>query len=203
MGNAIAQLKADHVRMRALFEELLGTTERSGKAREKLLEALVRETKIHAQVEEEVFYPAFKEAAHARPDRHLFYKATESHHAADVVIAELMGVGAAEEHFLAKAELLRDMVLSHMKEEEQEMFARARQLFTGQELARLGATMDERRATLVAQWSNPVTRPLKKVQGLVQAMLPSRVKNAKASLLQKATSPKDRGNGKRAAATRP
>jgi hypothetical protein len=202
MGNAIAQLKADHVRMRALFDELLGTSERGGKAREKLLEQLVRETKIHAQVEEEVFYPAFKEGAEARPDRHLFYKATESHHAADVVIAELMGVGAGEEHFLAKAELLRDMVLTHMKEEEQDMFARARQLFTGQQLARLGAAMDERRATLAAQWDNPVTRPMKKVQGLVQALLPSRVKNAKAGVLGKAARTRS-GNGKRTGGARP
>ena len=204
MANAIAQLKADHVKMRALFDELLGTTERGEKARERLLAEIERESKIHAQVEEEVFYPAFKEAATDRPDRHLFYKATESHHAFDVVLAELMGVGADEEAFLAKAEVLGDLTLSHMTEEERDMFARARQLFTAQELARLGAKMDERRRTLVAQWDNPVTRPMKRMQGMVQALLPSRVKNAKAGLLQKAASPRKRaGNGGRASSSGP
>ncbi len=197
MANAIAQLKADHVRMRALFHRMMATTPQGGKTRERLLADLERESKIHAQVEEEVFYPAFKEAASARPDRHLFFKATESHHAFDVVLAELKRADAGSEMFLAKAELLRDLTLTHMKEEEAEMFARARVLLSAAELAEVGRRMDERREALVAQWGSPVMRPLKKVQGAIQAMLPSAAKNAKAAAIQKAM-PRRGGNGRRA-----
>ena len=197
MANAIAQLKADHVRMKGIFERMLATTERGAATREALLRELERESKIHAQVEEEVFYPAFKEAAEARPDRHIFFKATESHHAFDVVLVELMGTDAAGEEFLAKTELLRDVTLNHMREEEREMFTRARVLLSADELADVGDRMDERRASLVAQWDNALLRPLKKVQGVVQAMLPSSVKNAKATALQKTASRGRSGNGRR------
>jgi hypothetical protein len=186
LANAIAQLKADHVRMRALFDRLVTTTGRGEKTARFLLSELERESKIHAQIEEEVFYPAFKEAARARADRHLFFKATESHHAYDVVLAELLAAKAGSEVFRAKAELLQDMTLNHMREEEGEMFARARVLIGAPELAELGRRMDERRETLEAQWASPLTRPLKKMQGMLQAALPSTVKNAKARAVQKA-----------------
>lgn len=197
MANAIAQLKADHVRMRALFGRLLARTPLGEKARGRLLAALERETKIHAQVEEEVFYPAFKEAASARPDRHLFFKSTESHHAADVVLAQLKAATPGSEVFMARAELLQDMILSHMKEEEGEMFARARAIMPAADLAEVGRLMDERRATLVAQWNSGLMRPLKKVQGALQAMLPTTVKNAKAAAIGKTMARKRGGNGRR------
>jgi hypothetical protein len=203
MANAIAQLKADHVRMRALFGRLLTNTPLSEKARGRILADLERETKIHAQVEEEVFYPAFKEAASARPDRHLFFKSTESHHAADVVLAQLKAATPGSEVFMARAELLQELVLTHMKEEEGEMFLRARAIMPAAELAEVGRLMDERRATLVAQWKSPLMRPLKKVQGALQAMLPTSVKNAKAAAIGKALPSKRAGNGRRFSAGQP
>jgi hypothetical protein len=186
LANAIAQLKADHVRMRALFDRLVTTTARGEKTGRFLLAELERESRIHAQIEEEVFYPAFEEAARTAADRHLFFKATESHHAYDVVFAELKSAKAGSEVFRAKAELLQELTLGHMREEEGPMFTRARAILPAAELAELGRRMDERRETLNAQWSSPLLKPLKKVQGVLQAAMPSSVKNAKARAMQKA-----------------
>lgn len=61
--DAIALLKEDHAKVRALLDELDNTTEKATSRREELLQEIERELKIHTTIEEKFFYPAFLEAA--------------------------------------------------------------------------------------------------------------------------------------------
>jgi len=69
--DAIALLKEDHVKVRGLLDELEKTTEKAKSRREELLQEIERELKIHTTIEEQIFYPAFREAAEKKDDRKL------------------------------------------------------------------------------------------------------------------------------------
>ena len=146
--DAIALLKEDHVKVRGLLDELEKTTEKARSRREELLEEIERELKIHTTIEEEIFYPAFREAAEKKDDRKLYFEALEEHHVVDTVLPELKGTEVGSEVFGAKAKVLKDLVEHHAEEEETEMFPRARKLLDREKLLQLGDEMAQAKATL-------------------------------------------------------
>jgi hemerythrin superfamily protein len=139
--DAIALLKDDHQQVRALLGELEETTDKAASKREKLLGSIEQELTIHTRIEEEIFYPAFREAARKKDDAKLYYEAVEEHHVVDMVLPEIKGTGVESDQFAAKAKVLKDLVEHHAEEEETEMFPRARKLMTRDELLRLGVEM--------------------------------------------------------------
>jgi hemerythrin-like domain-containing protein len=147
--DAIALLKADHDKVRRLLSELEQTTDRSAKTREKLLREIETELKIHEQIEEEIFYPAYRDAVSSKEDRKFFYEAHEEHHTVDLVLPELLETDPATEVFGAKAKVLKELVEHHADEEEQEMFTRARKAMRPQELRELGDEMQRRKQELI------------------------------------------------------
>jgi hemerythrin superfamily protein len=185
MPNAITMLKADHATVKRLLRELSETTERAVKQREQLVNQIERELKAHAQAEEEVFYPAFKAAAEKSEAVDLFYEAAEEHHVVDMVLPALKVANPKSKEFTAKAKVLKDLVEHHIKEEEGQMFAAARQLFDEEELRELGDMMQARKDAIEAMWDNPLLRPVKKLQSAVHKALPAKVKTAKATAIGK------------------
>ena len=183
MPNAIALLKSDHVAVRKLLRELEGTTERGIKARERLVADIEREIKIHSQIEEELFYPTFKKAAEDTKSEELFYEATEEHHVVDMVLPELKSTSAKAPEFAAKAKVLKELVEHHAQEEETQMFVQARRLLDEQQLRVLGEEMQKRKETLETMWTNPFLKPVKKLQGAVHRVMPSKIKNMKANAI--------------------
>lgn len=141
--DAIALVKADHQQVRALLGELEETTEKAVSKREKLLATIEQELTIHTRIEEEIFYPAFRDAARKKDDAKLFFEAIEEHHVVDMVLPEIKATGLESDQFAAKAKVLKDLVEHHAEEEETEMFPRARKLMTRDELLRLGAEMTQ------------------------------------------------------------
>ena len=103
---------------------------------------------IHSQIEEEIFDPAFSEAARKKDDGKLYFEALEEHHVVDMVLPEIKGADVESEQFAAKAKVLKDLVEHHAEEEETEMFPRARKLMTRDELLRLGAEMAQLKASM-------------------------------------------------------
>src|SRR5687768_13201664 len=87
--DAISLLKNDHKKVRALLAALEKTTERSADRRVKLLRQIESEVKVHATVEEELFYPAFRDAVRKKADKELYQEALEEHHVVDLVMPEL------------------------------------------------------------------------------------------------------------------
>lgn len=142
--DAIALLKQDHEKVRTLLGQLENAT---GARRQKLLGQIETELKIHTTIEEEIFYPAYREAARKKDDKKLFFEAVQEHHVVDMVLPE-MNDGASPEELKAKAKVLKDLVEHHAEEEEKQMFPRARKVMDRDELKSLGEMMQRRKETL-------------------------------------------------------
>ena len=142
--DAIALLKEDHEKVRGLLASLEKAT---GARREKLLTQIDQELKVHTTIEEEIFYPAFREAAKKKDDMVMIYEAVQEHHMVDVALPEA-GEGEDNEDLKAKAKVLKELVEHHADEEESDMFPRARKLFDRSELRDLGERMAERKKEL-------------------------------------------------------
>ena len=191
MPNAITMLKSDHATVKRLLRELNeleGQSKSTNARRERLVAEIEQELKTHAQVEEEVFYPAFKAAAERQKtgDEELFYEAAEEHHIVDMVLPALKAARTSSPEFHAKCKVLKDLVEHHVKEEEGQMFQAARQLFDEDQLRELGDLMQARKDSIQAMWENPLLRPVKKLQSAAHKMLPTKVKTAKATAIGKA-----------------
>jgi hemerythrin-like domain-containing protein len=136
--DAISLLTQDHERVRGLLDELEQTTDKAASKREQLLATIEQELKVHTKIEEDVFYPAFLDAARKIDDKKLYYEAVEEHHAVDLVLPEIKQTDPTTVQFAAKAKVLKDLVEHHAGEEESEMFPRARKLLSREDLLRLG-----------------------------------------------------------------
>ena len=142
--DAIALLRADHKVVSDLFEEYEKSRSTSKKAQ--LVAKICTELSVHAQIEEEIFYPAVKAAL---KDKELIPEATIEHASVKDLIAQVEGVEPDGEMFDAKIKVLSEYVKHHVKEEHNEMFPKAKA--TRLDMAELGAQMAERKAELLAQ----------------------------------------------------
>jgi len=149
--DAIKLLKADHVEMRDLLSELESTTSRGVKKRQQLLAEIEAKLKAHTTIEEEIFYPAFREAGEKSDDDKMYFEALEEHRAAgDLVLPDLLKTDPASEKFSGRAKVLKELVEHHADEEEKEMFPRAKKLLNRDELAELGERLEARKDELLA-----------------------------------------------------
>lgn len=149
--DAIQLLKADHKLVKGLLTELAETTSRGVKKRASLLAQINLNLKAHNAIEEEIFYPAFKEAGE-KEEAKMFYEALEEHRAAgDLVLPDLLNTAPDSEQFSGRAKVLKELIEHHVKEEEGEMFKDAKKLLSKEELNELGARMEQRKAALIKQ----------------------------------------------------
>ncbi len=148
--NAIDLLKQDHEKVRGMLDELTDTTTRAKKTREALLKEIAEELRIHTQLEEEIFYPAFREAG-KKKEQAMYYEAKEEHQAVEnQVLPDLEGTSVDTEAFTGRAKVLKELIDHHAQEEEDDMFPRARELFSKEELEELGARMMELKTQLAS-----------------------------------------------------
>jgi len=149
--DAISLLKKDHEKVRGLLKKLEHASEHGMSKARSLLEEIDREVKIHSQVEEEIFYPAFHEAARTKEENKIFFEAKEEHHIVDMVMPEVKEVEGDSADFAGRAKALKDLIEHHADEEEKEMFPRAKKLFGRDELRELGERIKERKRELKAE----------------------------------------------------
>lgn len=148
--NAIDLLKQDHEKVRKLLKELSETTHRATKKREELLEKIRNEVLVHTQIEEEIFYPAFREEADEAEK--LFFEAKEEHRAVgDLVLPDLEQTEVTSDAFLGRVKVFKDLLEHHVEEEEEEMFAKAKKAMSNDQLLELGEQMAARRQELRKQ----------------------------------------------------
>lgn len=149
--DAITLLKDDHKVLRALLGELEKSTSRAAKKRTTLLAKIDTNLKVHSAIEEEIFYPAFKEAGQKSDDDKMYFEALEEHRAAgDLVLPDLLNTDPGSETFSGRAKVLKELVEHHADEEEKEMFPRAKKLLTREELKELGERLEARREELLS-----------------------------------------------------
>lgn len=142
--DAIALLEADHAAVSQLFAEYEKT--RSGANRKALVAEICTALSVHAQIEEELFYPAVKAAL---KDRLMVPEATVEHASVKNLIVQLEGVEPDGEMYDAKVKVLSEYVKHHVKEEHEEMFTKAKA--SSIDLVELGARMAARKDELLAQ----------------------------------------------------
>ena len=120
-------LDADHRAVRKLFKEYEELTNSRGRtvAQKKmdLARQICHELTVHAQIEEELFYPALREVL---KDTDAVAEAEVEHQSAKDLIAQIEGMGEADEMFDAKVKVLGEYVDHHIKEERSEIFTKAR-----------------------------------------------------------------------------
>jgi hemerythrin superfamily protein len=160
--DAITLLTRDHGTARRLLRQLAKTTTRGASRRRALLEQVAKEVQIHARIEEEIFYPAFREAARSGDDEMLFLEAAEEHGLVHIVLPQLQKTDPKTELFSARAKVLKDLVEHHAEEEEKQLFPRARKLMGLAERQELGELLQQRRLAL---GSGVVTRPPRASRG--------------------------------------
>ena len=119
---AVTMLKTDHDRVQALFDQF--EKAKSRPAKEKLVRQALEELKIHAALEEEIFYPSVRKPV----GKEIMNEADEEHHVAKLLIAELDSMDGSEDHFDAKFMVLAENVRHHIREEENEMLPKAQKV---------------------------------------------------------------------------
>lgn len=151
--DAIELLKADHKKVKELLTELSETTTRAVRKRADLVSRIRVNLKAHCAIEEEIFYPAFKEAGD-KEEAKMYYEAMEEHRAAgDLVLPDLLNTEPDSEQFSGRAKVLKELIEHHVKEEEEEMFKDAKKLLSKDQLKELGGRMEQRKAELVKELS--------------------------------------------------
>jgi hemerythrin superfamily protein len=120
--DAIEMLKADHQKVRELFQNY--ESEQDQKAKNKIAQRVFVELETHAQLEETVFYPAFKQEAD-QEGKQLVAESFQEHQSVKELIEELRELEADEETFDVKFHELMENVEHHVEEEESEMLPEA------------------------------------------------------------------------------
>jgi len=120
-------LDADHRAVKKMFKEFEELTQsRARSAAQKKMEMarqICMELTVHAQLEEEIFYPAVRAAI---KDTDLLDEAEVEHQSAKDLIAQIQAAGEPDDKFEAKVKVLGEYIDHHVKEEKNEMFPKAR-----------------------------------------------------------------------------
>jgi hemerythrin-like domain-containing protein len=144
--DAIALLKQDHRIVEQLFEQFEEADEGEGIPIAQLVCQLLT---IHAQIEEEILYPAAKEAlsAEGEEEGEMVYEAEVEHATAKDLIAKIEDMGEQDEEYNATVKVLSEYIKHHVKEEENEMFPALKK--TELDLKELGSRLFERKQQLM------------------------------------------------------
>ena len=145
---AIALLKSDHREV----EELLASFEETEDEDElgAMAQRICQLLTIHAQIEEELVYPAAREALQDDDeDIELVSEAEIEHETAKELIAKIEALTPDDEYFRATVKVLGEYVQHHVQEEEKELFPKLKQ--TDLDLEKLGERLAARKRELMEQ----------------------------------------------------
>lgn len=137
-------LRADHKLVNELFEQF--ESSRSSAKKQELVAQICMELTIHAQIEEEIFYPAVQQAL---KDKTLVPEAKVEHETVKYLIAQIQEESPDSELWEAKVTVLAEYVKHHVKEEQNEMFPKVKA--SKLDLIELGAKLAERKEELKAK----------------------------------------------------
>ena len=149
---AIELLKEQHDKVKKAFKEFEKLDREDTEAQQELVQSVCEDLKLHTTLEEELFYPAAREAI---DDEDLMNEAAVEHETARMLIEQLQNMGPDDPNYFATFTVLGEYVRHHVKEEQDEMFPAARK--AGLDLAALAERMQGRRDALLSQ-EDTVTR---------------------------------------------
>ena len=141
--DAIKLLTADHREVDALFKKFEKTDDENEKA--EIVANICQALSAHADIEEEIFYPAARDALEDKGED-LMDEAEVEHASIKSLVEQLQEAEPGSDLYDAKVTVLMEYVKHHVKEEEGEIFPKVKK--SGLDLEELGAEMAERKADL-------------------------------------------------------
>jgi hemerythrin superfamily protein len=143
--DAISLLKQDHQEVSALFEKYESAEDEKSEIAAEVCNLLT----VHARIEEEIFYPAAREALESDQDgEDLLDEAEVEHATAKELIAQIEAANGADHLFDAKVKVLGEYVKHHVKEEESELFPKLKNAKL--DLETLGKQLKARKTELLS-----------------------------------------------------
>lgn len=139
-------LSADHREVESLFAQFEKAS--GAAAKEKLVRKICTELKVHAQIEEEIYYPAIR----GKVEEDALDEAYVEHDSAKLLINELVAATPDESYYDAKVKVLKELIEHHVEEEEKQrenLFQQTRAADV--DLKALGARLAARKEELLAQ----------------------------------------------------
>jgi len=144
---AISLLKADHKLVSLLFKEY--ETAKSAAKKKTLVATICEELTVHAQIEEEIFYPKVKAAL---KDHELIPEATVEHATLKDLITQIEDGEPGDEMYDAKVKVLSEYVKHHVKEEQNEIFPKVKA--SKLDLYAIGEQLTQRKEELLRKQSH-------------------------------------------------
>jgi hemerythrin-like domain-containing protein len=146
--DAISLLSADHAEVKQLFERYRQLVEGSADEdrRSQLAAQICSALTVHAEIEEDIFYPAMREAL---DDELLLDQAEVEHALARDLIEQIESMDPGDALYDAKVLVLGEYIDHHVQEEENEIFPQAEK--SGIDLDTLGAELGERKRELMSE----------------------------------------------------
>lgn len=150
--NAVDLLDADHKAVKKMFIDYNALCEDAAPAATKraLAEKICQALTVHAQIEEEIFYPAVRQATGDNP---LLDEALAEHAAAKEVIAQVRRMKASDDNYDATVQHLAKLIDEHVLEEREQMFLEAMQ--APLDLRALAVPLYQRKKELMAAAPKP------------------------------------------------
>ena len=143
---AIEMLKEDHAKVKKAFKEFETMDRSDTETCRQLVQTVCEDLKVHTTLEEEIFYPAVREAIE---DEDIMNEASVEHETAKMLIEQLENMEPDDPNYYATFTVLGEYVMHHVKEEEGEMFPAAKKADI--DFADLGQRMKERREALAGE----------------------------------------------------
>jgi hemerythrin superfamily protein len=145
MPDAVALLKADHREVDQLVQQFENA--RSDR-KEAIARRICTALTVHAQIEEELLYPAARNVLDP-DDMDLVDEADVEHASIKQLVAEVESASPSDALYDAKVKVIGEYVKHHVKEEERELFPKLRR--TELDLKALGAQLAERKQALMQE----------------------------------------------------
>lgn len=147
-NDPIALLEADHRKVEKMFKEFEKKKEKDRDAAIELVGQILSELTVHTQIEEEIFYPTMRESGGEKM-ADLLDEAEVEHASAKDLIAQISSMSPDEELYDARVTVLGEYVKHHVKEEEGEIFPKAKK--AGVDMEELGTMLAERKQELMQE----------------------------------------------------
>ena len=134
--DAFNLLKADHRKVEELFSQLESAR---GQAKLRVFEQIKTELDLHTHIEEKIFYPALEKP---KQTHELTLEAYEEHDVVKKLLQQMSRAKTATEEWEAQAKVLQENVEHHVEEEENELFVKAQDALSEEQIEALGEQME-------------------------------------------------------------
>jgi iron-sulfur cluster repair protein YtfE (RIC family) len=139
-------LKQDHQQVAATIKQVEATD--APAQRQQLFNQIKQALDVHAHIEETIFYPVLKQAAETRE---ITLEAYDEHQDIKDLLTQLADLPPDDEEWTDTFDELKQTIEHHVDEEENEMFVKARDVLSPQQIEDLGTRMEQEKQQQLQQ----------------------------------------------------